>query len=49
MDPATEGKSSTIMNIEGLLQGGYLHQSTFTYAFYQRNKSNVLEIFKFEK
>jgi hypothetical protein len=28
---------------------GYLHQSTFTYAFYQGNKSNVLEIFKFEK
>jgi hypothetical protein len=28
---------------------GYLNQSTFTYAFYQRNKSNVLEIFKFEK
>jgi hypothetical protein len=28
---------------------GYLHQPTFTYAFYQRNKSNVLEILKFEK
>jgi hypothetical protein len=28
---------------------GYLHQPTFTYAFYKRNKSNVLEIFKFEK
>lgn len=28
---------------------GYLHRPTFTYAFYQRNKSNVLEIFKFEK
>jgi hypothetical protein len=28
---------------------GYLHQPTFSYAFYQRNKSNVLEIVKFEK
>ena len=44
----------TIMNIDwwraksGLITED-IYISGLTYAFYQRNKSNVLEIFKFEK